>query len=71
MSGDRRIVRDEDDREALLMQLPEQLDHGRGHLGVEIPGRFVGPDDARLAREGAGNGDALLLPAGQLHRPTV
>ena len=42
----------------------------RGHdldagLGVEIAGRLVGQDDGRAVDEGAGDGDALALAAGE------
>ena len=33
-------------------------------LQVEVSGRFVGEDDAGIVGERAGDGDALLLPAG-------
>ncbi len=43
-----------------------QLHHlVRGRL-VQIAGRFVGQQQRRLVRERAADGDALLLPAGQL-----
>ncbi len=38
------------------------------HAGVERPERLVEQQHLRLVREGAGESDALLLPAGQLAR---
>ena len=35
-------------------------------LGVEVAGGFVGEDDGGLVDEGAGDGDALTLTAGEL-----
>ena len=40
-------------------------------LGVEVAGRLVGEQDARPVDEGAGDGGALHLAAGQLARPVV
>ncbi len=39
--------------------------------GVEIAGGFVGEKEARVVDEGTGDGDALLLTAGELVRKTV
>ena len=38
---------------------------------VEVAGRLVGPHDRGLGDEGAGDGDALLLTAGQLVRTVL
>ena len=35
-------------------------------MGVEIAGGFVGEDDFGVGDDGAGDGDALLLAAGEL-----
>ena len=35
-------------------------------FGVEVAGGFVGEDDGGLVDEGAGDGDALALTAGEL-----
>jgi hypothetical protein len=70
-----RIVRDHDDG---LTELVHGLTHEREHFGtgvrIEVPGRLVGEDDLWLGCQGAGDGDALLLPTGELvgtSRPTV
>jgi hypothetical protein len=47
-------------------QEAEQLGAG---AGVEVAGGLVGEDDRRPAGKGAGGGEELLLPAGQLPRP--
>ena len=47
----------------------EQQVHDLGAGGaVEIAGRLVGKDELRAGRERAGDGDALLLAAGELRR---
>src|SRR3546814_21121757 len=47
------------------VDLLQQLQHAARHLAVEVAGRFVGKQDARRAGQCAGNGDALLLAAGE------
>src|SRR4051794_26248697 len=39
--------------------------------GVQVSGRLVGEDDVRPTGQRAGDGDALLLTAGQLGGPVV
>ena len=41
--------------------------HQRLALGVERAGRLVEQQDRRVAQDGAGDGDALALAAGQRH----
>src|SRR5436305_14775420 len=68
--ADRRVVGHEDDGLAvLLVELAEQVHHLRGHLGVEVAGWFVRPDDCRLLDKCTGVRHALLLPAGSLVGP--
>src|SRR6516225_127698 len=63
----RRIVRDENQRGAALGLTAEQkLDDLAPGCFVEIAGRFVGDDDGRVGRQGAGERDPLLLAAGKL-----
>jgi hypothetical protein len=45
----------------------EVEDEGSGG-GVEVAGGFVGEEEGRVVGEGAGDGDALLLAAGELVR---
>ncbi len=40
-------------------------------LAVEVAGRFVGEQDERAGDDGAGDGDALLLAAGEFGRRVV
>src|SRR5690242_4483874 len=67
VGGGDRVVGDHHHR---LIELVDRLaqqahDVGAG-LRVEVAGRLVGEDHGRLADEGAGDGDPLLLPAGEL-----
>ncbi len=70
--GGDRVVRDHHDR---LAQVGDRLAHELQDLGarlrVEVPGRLVGEDDLRPARERARDGDPLLLTAGELRRAVV
>ena len=67
-----RVVGDHDHGLAELVdRAAEELEGlGRG-AAVEVAGGFVGEDDLGVAREGSGDGDALLLPAGELAGPVV
>ena len=44
----------------------EHFEDGVGVFGVEVAGGLVGEDDGGAGDEGAGDGDALLLAAGEL-----
>src|SRR6478736_3336840 len=62
-----RVVGDHHHRLAELVdRLAQQLHDVGAGLGVEVAGRLVGEDDGRFADQGAGDGDALLLAAGEL-----
>src|SRR5690606_2396610 len=66
-AGEGRIVRDQHERRAALaVQLLEQMDDRLARAGVEIAGRLVGEQDARLVDERAGERDPLLLAARKL-----
>ena len=54
---------DQDDGDALGVQLIENVEHLDRGLAVESPGRFVRQQDGRLARQSSCNGDTLLLSA--------
>src|SRR6188474_2668661 len=56
-----RIVGDHADGRAAAMQFPQELHHRFAVFRVEVTGRFVRQQDRRLAGDGAGHGDALLL----------
>src|SRR5437016_10033757 len=65
------LVRDHDDRLAPAVQGAEHL-HQLGAGGrVEVSGGLVGEEDGGLVHEGAGDRDALALPARQLVGPVV
>ncbi len=57
---------DHDDSVALGVDALEFFHDGEGRVGVEIAGRLVGEDDFGVSDDGAGDGDALLLTAGEL-----
>ena len=64
--GDVGLVGDEHDGVALGVERVEEghdLDAG---FGVEVAGGLVGEDDGRAVDQGAGDGDALALAAGEL-----
>ena len=64
--GDVLVVGDDDQREAFPVQLLEEIEDGCGGARVEIPGGFVGEQQAGRAYDGPGDGDPLPLAAGQL-----
>src|ERR1700754_1104245 len=57
------IVRHHADGRALLVEFAEQFHHGFAVNGIEVAGRLVGKQDERVAGDGAGDGDPLLLAA--------
>ena len=67
----RQIVimrRDHRDEACLLDELQKLVKDAAGGFRVEIAGRLVGEQHERSVGDGAGDGDALLLAAGQLGR---
>ncbi len=50
---------------ALGAKVGEKFDDFLAGMGIEVAGGFVGKDEVRLIDQSAGNGDALLLAAGQ------
>ena len=50
----------------LLVEVEQQVADALAGAAVQIAGGFVGEQQAGLGGEGAGNGDPLLLAAGQL-----
>ena len=70
--GDARgagVVGDHDDGLAELVDAAaEQVEDLAAGAGVEVAGRLVGEQDGRPGDERAGDGDALLLAAGELGR---
>ena len=49
----------------LARQAIEQGQDGLAGLFVEVAGWLIGQHQQRIVHQGAGNGDALLLPAGE------
>ena len=69
---DRQVVADEHVSEIeIAAQIREQVQDLRLHRDIERRGRLVADDDLGPHDEGAGDGDALALPAGQLARIAV
>ena len=60
-----QAVRDDDLGDAVLLQLEHGLEQPLGRHHREVGGRLVEDDDARLERDGAGDGDRLLAAARQ------
>jgi hypothetical protein len=50
----------------LAIQALKKFEDVFGALGVEVAGRFVGEDEVGVGDDGAGDGDALFLAAGEL-----
>ena len=70
--ADLGVVRDEHDGlTALLVEAAQERQHVGRHRRVEVSGRLVGKDQGRLVHQAARDRDALLLAAGELHRPMV
>src|SRR5215208_350803 len=65
------LVRDQHDREALRVQPLEDAHDLDARARIQIAGWLVGEEPRRLVHERAGNGDALLLTAGQLVRMMI
>src|SRR5207247_1376596 len=59
------VVRHQDDRFALFVQVVEDFQDFNARRGVEITGRLVGEDDQRIVHQRARDGDSLLLAAGE------
>src|SRR5690606_17801602 len=69
--GDIGLVRDDDYRDPLRIEITEELhDLGSGS-GIEGTRRLVGQQDLRVVDEGTGDGHALLLPARELARMMI
>lgn len=72
MFGGARVVRHQQD--GFLerpLQLIKQTHDFFGGAGIQIAGRLVGDDQGWVGDDGAGNADALLLPAGELAGPML
>ncbi len=70
LGGDALIVGGDEGGAAFVAdQLQEFGEHDVGRTLVEIAGGLVGEDEDGAVGERAGDGDALLLAAGELARP--
>ena len=67
-AGEADLVRHQDQRQAVALQVFEHLEHFVLQLRIEGAGDLVAEQAARLHRQGAGDGHALLLAAGELAR---
>ena len=66
VAGDVELVGDHDDGDALVVEFLEHAHDLDGGPAVEVAGRLVGEEDRGVVDERAGDGDALLLAAGEL-----
>ena len=67
--GDRRVVRDDDERGAdLAVDLDEEFDDDPGTRGIQRAGGLVGEHDPWPVDDGTRDRDSLALPAGELVR---
>src|SRR5476649_1438096 len=70
--GQLEVVRHEHERRALLaVEAEDELDHGGGGVVVQVARRLVAEEDFRPVHEGPRERDALLFPAGKLHRVVI
>ena len=61
-----QVVGGQHDRDAVLMQVGEQVQHVVPRRDVDAGRRFVQQQQLGLAQQGPGDEHALLLPAGEL-----
>ena len=61
---------DEHDGAPLGSGVAQQAEHDLRRSRVQVAGGLVGQQDGRVAHQRPGDGEALLLAAGQLVRPT-
>ncbi len=63
--GDFGFVGDDDDGDAGAVEFLEEFHDLATAVGIEVAGGFIGHEDGGIVDEGAGDGDALLLAAGE------
>ena len=71
MFGMTLVVRDHDNRRAVLVELSQQLEHFLAVDRVEVARRLVREDQFRLRDDRAGHGNTLLLTAAELLRAVI
>src|SRR5688572_398727 len=69
--ADGRVVRDDQERDAVAIQLLEDPDDLVARARIEIAGRLVGQEIARLHDDRSTDRDALALTARELIRPMI
>ena len=65
------MVRDQEHRAALALELRQAIDDHRAVLVVEVARRLVAQQQLRTVQHGAGQGHALLLACAQGRRHVV
>ena len=65
-AGEPHFVRDDHHGHSVAGEVDHDVEHLLDHLGVEGARRLVEEHDLRLHAQGPRDGDALLLPAGEL-----
>jgi hypothetical protein len=65
------VVRREEDRPSAALQVAEDVPHLAARLRIEARRRFVEKKQLRIAYQGRGNGQTLLLSARELANPGV
>ena len=65
-AGDVELMGDHDDGHAVVVELLEHAHDLDAGARIQVAGGLVGEEERRLVDEGAGDGDALLLAAGEL-----
>ena len=66
VAGKAHLVRDYDHGQTCLRQPLHNVQHLADHFGVKRGRRLVKEEDVRVHRQRPRDGDALLLPAGEL-----
>src|SRR5690606_17445097 len=67
-AGETHLVRDDHHRHPVASQPDHDVEHLLHHLGVQRGGRLVEQEQLRIHGQSPGDGDALLLAAGELGR---
>ena len=68
VAGEGHFVSDDHHRDVEVLQGLDDLQDFAGELRVEGAGRLIEEKHLRVQRQGAGDGDTLLLSAGELVR---
>ena len=71
VAGEAHLVRDDDHGHMLVGKVADDLEHAFGELGVKGAGGLVEEQHVGVQGQGARDGHALLLAAGELARNHV